>query len=523
MSSSSPLQSTGELVQLPHRELDRLVLVLQHADPGLWVFCLYNEITVQRTMTDILQERIASVPLFTLLLNPDRSLLAELDATLPTDVRQERCVLVVQSVGGWARDVRVVRYLEVYREHFMAQPYVFLFWVREEEREHIAREAPNFYFRHAGLFDFRTLGPRGPLFKSLALPILWQDREDLLAAERLYLSLLAEYEKDEGTPDKGVIADLLHTLGTIYLAQGRFPDAKRFFERHHGLAQELGDEQRLARSHLGMGDLALREDRLAEARAHYEAALAIYPAIGARLGEANVLQALGDLALREARLAEARAHYEAALAIYPAIGDRLGEANVRAALGRLALHEGDEKRARRLLEEAVRLHRAIGDTYSVAADLGNFGLELLRLGRPDESRPLLLRAAYLFQELGFTHHTLQLLKAAFHPAVARLAPLLLGVVAVAKGQAGEGEAHLVRDALGHLGRTEDWRHLASALLRVLAGERDWEALARRLDEVDRQALGLVQAALESQEAALAALEALAGAAGEGASQQDESP
>ena len=232
--------------------------------------------------------------------------------------------------------------------------------------------------------------------------------------------------------------------------------------------------------------------------------------------------------MRQARLAEARQHYDQALPLYRQIGDRLGEANTLAALSRLALHEGRDEEAQRLLERAVRLHEAIGSHYSVAADLGNFGLELRRLGRQDEARPYLLQAAEVFDRIGLPQLAEQVRGAAegqpaggseppagrpggLHPAVARMAPLLLGVVAVARGQGDQEVAAQVRAALEQMAQTRDWHHLAAALLRVLEGERDAQALAQNLDDVDRQALALVLAALQDEEAR-ALLEALAAGA-----------
>jgi len=301
-------------------------------------------------------------------------------------------------------------------------------------------------------------------------------------------------------------ANVQQALGDLALREDRLGEARKHYEAALAIYPAIGDRLGEANVQKALGDLALREARLGEARKHYEAALAIYPAIGARLGEANVQQALGDLALREDRLGEARKHYEAALAIYPAIGARLGEANTLAGLSRLALREGREEEARALLQQAVDLHVAIGSRYSVAADLGNFGLVLRDLGRQEEARPYLLQAAEIFAQIGLSELAAQMLRAAgaeavsLHPAVARMAPLLLALVAVAAGEIRGEAARPVREALAAMAHTQDRAALAGALQRVLDGEREWEALAQGLDEIDRQALALVLAALQDPQA-----------------------
>lgn len=80
-----------------------------------------------------------------------------------------------------------------------------------------------------------------------------------------------------------------------------------------------------------------------------------------------------------------------------------------------------------------------------------------------------------------------------------MAPLLLGVAAAARGLVPPETVGQLQEALAAMGATEDWAALAGALKEVLAGKRDFDALARGLDEVDRQALALVRAAVSSDE------------------------
>jgi hypothetical protein len=154
----------------------------------------------------------------------------------------------------------------------------------------------------------------------------------------------------------------------------------------------------------------------------------------------------------------------------------------------------------------VDLHAAIGSRYDVAADLGNFGLVLREMGRQEEARPYLLQAAEIFAQIGLSELAAQMLRAAgaeavsLHPAVARMAPLLLALVAVAAGEIRGEAARPVREALAAMAHTQDRAALAGALQRVLDGEREWEALAQGLDEIDQQALALVLAALQDPQA-----------------------
>jgi hypothetical protein len=91
--------------------------------------------------------------------------------------------------------------------------------------------------------------------------------------------------------------------------------------------------------------------------------------------------------------------------------------------------------------------------------------------------------------------------------VRNLAPLVLGVVAVAQGQ--DDLRPQVTQALDQLAQQDDWRALAAALQRVLAGERDRAALAPALDEIDVQLLDLALGALAGDAETQARLEQLA--------------
>jgi len=272
------------------------------------------------------------------------------------------------------------------------------------------------------------------------------------------------------------------------------------------LFRAVGDRLGEANTLQAIGDVLRFRDEYDQALAHYGQALELFRAVGARLGEANTLKAIGDVHNFRKEMDQALAHYGQALELFRAVGARLGEANTLASMSRLALREGREEEARALLQQAVDLHAAIGSRYDVAADLGNFGLVLRDMGRREEARPYLLQAAEIFAQIGLSELAAQMLRAAgaeavsLHPAVARMAPFLLALVAVAAGEIRGEAARPVREALAAMAQTQDWAALAGALQRVLDGEREWDALAQGLDEIDQQALALVLAALQDPQA-----------------------
>ena len=156
--------------------------------------------------------------------------------------------------------------------------------------------------------------------------------------------------------------------------------------------------------------------------------------------------------------------------------------------------------ARRLLPHARALPQAFGSLF---AWLVQEYLRACQAGDipPDETLLQEIASAFIFETLA---------------PLARLAPLLLGVVAVAQGQGDADLAAQVQGALGQMQQTKDWQALATALLRLLDGERDPQALTAglELDEVDAQALALALAAISSEEGLLVLAALAQGGAGE---------
>ncbi len=327
---------------------------------------------------------------------------------------------------------------------------------------------------------------------------------DRLALEETLARYRRALERARQCGDRLGEANTLQAIGDVQRFRDEHDAALASYAAALDLFRAVGDRLGEANTRKAIGDVQSFRKEMDAALASYAAALDLFRAVGDRLGEANTLRAIGDVQSFRKEMDAALASYGAALELYRAVGDHLGEANTLASLSRLALRQGRDEEARALLQQAVDLHAAIGDRYSVAADLGNFGLVLREMGRREEARPYLLQAAEIFDAIGLHDRAERHRQAAqgvpLHPAVARMAPLLLALVAVAAGEIRGEAARPVREALAAMAQTQDWAALAGALQRVLEGEREWEALARGLDEVDQQALALVLAALQDPQA-----------------------
>jgi tetratricopeptide (TPR) repeat protein len=342
---------------------------------------------------------------------------------------------------------------------------------------------------------------RAEALHSFGLTLYYLDELD-----RALASYAAALELFRAVGDRLGEANTLKAIGDVHNFRKEMDQALAHYGQALELFRAVGAQLGEANTLKAIGDVHNFRKEMDQALAHYGQALELFRAVGDRLGEANTLKAIGDVHNFRKEMDQTLAHYGQALELFRAVGARLGEANTLASMSRLALREGREEEARALLQQAVDLHAAIGSRYDVAADLGNFGLALREMGRQEEARPYLLQAAEIFAQIGLSELAAQMLRAAgaeavsLHPAVARMAPLLLALVAVAAGEIRGEAARPVREALAAMAQTQEWAALAGALQRVLDGEREWEALAQGLDEIDQQALALVLAALQDPQA-----------------------
>lgn len=358
---------------VPPREFDRLVLLLTHAERGAWAFCLYNTATVRDAIVEALRVRLDPLPVYEFTLSPQQPNPRNYLRRLPAGAADKRAIIIFYD--AWrAFDSGFFGYLDLQREQFMKVPHSFVFWVQDADRAAIARYAPNFYSRHAGVFDFQVVVPEQALAwreLSAALPVSWDSVEERERQERLYVNLLTEYEADEES-DQAAIADLLGKLAGIWYHSARYEQAEEALERRLTIVRNLDD----------------------------------------RAGEADSLYLLGWAAVRGYDMDQALATYEQALQLFRAVGDRPGEANTLGAMSRLALQQGQDEEAGRLLQQAVEQHAALGSTYDVAVDLGNFGLVLRSMGRLEEARKYLLQAAEVFAHISLPHLATQMRQAA---------------------------------------------------------------------------------------------------------------
>ncbi len=289
-------------------------------------------------------------------------------------------------------------------------------------------------------------------------------------------------------------ADPLMNLGIVHQKMGAWDLAtERYLACERVLAQ-VGEEHKLARVAIGLGNVARLQRRFAESETHLLAALERARRLGARREEVLAVEFLGELDFDRGRYESAMARYHEALAVAERTspeGDLVVEierrrAEALCALGRLSEAEAACSRSQRLarfiddrLENAVG-HRVAGEIalargvrtdaiacWETAASLLQACHERYELARtclllglhaadPRAARVPLFRACALFAEIG-------------------CAPLLEAAETELRRVMGATIAPMAPRTESVLGR----RHRAPSLVACSHGMRQVELLARR--------------------------------------------
>lgn len=135
--------------------LQRLVTLLNVSERGAWAFALYDSEGGRLRIRQELALRL-SVPLMDVALDAGHANpMAVLDA-LPPAVQAER--LVISFTGLEAAILAIFGYLDLQRDAFSDYPHSLVFWATEDAWRQVMAQAPNFYSRRRGLFDFRGAG-----------------------------------------------------------------------------------------------------------------------------------------------------------------------------------------------------------------------------------------------------------------------------------------------------------------------------------------------------------------------------
>lgn len=361
-----------------------------------------------------------------------------------------------------------------------------------------------------------TLGRLGRCYRAGGRPDL---------AEQEYENALAVLDRlppsDAVKRERGI---QLTDLADVLRAQGRYAEAREKYEKGLEVAKGLEDLRGQGVSLGQLGTLAMLEGNLEEAVARYQDALILFQQLQEPATEAIAWHQLG-LAFQEARQwDEAERHYREAARIYEGLGRLASAAQTWNQLANVNNRAGKPAAAETWYRKAIEGSRQAGDMFTTAWAVGNLASLLSsQPQRLDEARQRAEEALAIMETLdpgaseiwkahsllsGIADQQGQPAQAREYRRLAREAkrsfagtrhelrrhaPIILTTV-IATQDADQRDA-LIAHGLPALEKG-GWANLVGAIRRILAGERDADALCESLDLKDSMIVEAILAGIE---------------------------
>jgi tetratricopeptide (TPR) repeat protein len=337
-----------------------------------------------------------------------------------------------------------------------------------------------------------------------------------IAAER-YREGIAVAEKLAASDEVNQLTGFLHTdLADVLMRTGQYAEARKEYEAGIEIAQTLGDVRAQGISLGQIGTLAMLEGKLGEALNRHLAALAFFQKLGEPDHEAKAWHQLGRVFVEAGQWDKAERHYRESARIKEALGHLAGAARTWNELAIVSAESGKPNAAEHWFRKAIEVGRRLGDQPGLSGRLLNLA-NLLKAqpARLAEARRLAEEALEMKKtldpaaaEIWKTYAILAdiaeqeqeaNLATDFHGQVAlrseasehrRLAlehehrfastrharePHLPLIAATLMAAQDPTASELVDAALAHY-TDASWNELVAAIRRIVAGERDEDAL-----------------------------------------------
>ena len=242
--------------------------------------------------------------------------------------------------------------------------------------------------------------------------------------------------------NKALEARILGHLGSIHVAQHRWPKAVEFYSMAVEVAGELKDLSRMGKMYNDLGIAYEHLGDLPRSRAYAQKAITIHELLHDRLAVARAENNLGLVFMRQGDLDRAREHLKRSLDIWQEVGSEVGKSTILLSLAELDLHGGDpggaRRRAREALEEAERRHEsanvseaheilgeaaeAMGQQGAADAEYGMAISTLRQAKLPDRLVTCHVKYAEMLERRGNTEGAFEQMKLAMASARPDLAP-----------------------------------------------------------------------------------------------------
>lgn len=252
---------------------------------------------------------------------------------------------------------------------------------------------------------------------------------------------LAQALASEAAAPPPARADALNGAGKMAIEQGDFLQASGCLTESLMLAEQIGDERRIARALQSLGHLASNQGKLDRAAELFAEALVRLRALNDRAAIGRCLNDLGLVAERQGDFARAIAFFEEALPLARATSDQTFAALLLSNLAGAYMGSDDWVRGEAMTAEALDQSRILGDRFGVAINLYNLADCVHRRGEVKDAWTHYRESMVITHELGEQPLTTRILDQIAQllttSGLVRPAAHLLGAAAAIREQIGD--------------------------------------------------------------------------------------
>ena len=193
----------------------------------------------------------------------------------------------------------------------------------------------------------------------------------------------------------------LDDLGLIAYAQGKYAEAQVLCQQSLTIFEQLEDEYGQAASLFRLGTIAQDMGEYDEARDLYRQSLDIFERLEDQSGRAGTLQSLGIIARNQGEYDEARDLYWQSLDIFERLEDQSGRANTLYQLGIIAFLQGQYDEAQSLNRQSLDIDKRLGNQLGLGNCLHQLGLIAYAQGKQEEAQVLCQQSLDIFEQIGY--------------------------------------------------------------------------------------------------------------------------
>ena len=202
----------------------------------------------------------------------------------------------------------------------------------------------------AALFEGEAVGELDAMARALYLLDLAEVSLGLTQGGEHSKKALDLYER---LGDLAKQADVMNNLGVYAYLQGRWDEAREWYERSRDVFRKTGNVVDAAFDDVNLSEILLNQGRLREAETQLREALRVFRASGARAMEVFALALMGATAARSRRFEEAATIFELAGPLSREVGDALYIADVAGLSAESLVLQGRSQEARSVTEELL--------------------------------------------------------------------------------------------------------------------------------------------------------------------------